>query len=502
MLEEYRKLRDASEPTVSSQLELTKYCSRHGLKEQAVAHWSAIIELDPDHSEARKQLGYELADGRWLSKREFEADRKKSVHVAESLRKNAAEIKKIAEELRTGKLTQSVAVDRILAEQDVSSIPIWELFLSSAHDQGAAVVVAALAKDSSPEATLSLARHATWANASIVRGNAIESLQNRDKHAYIPPMLAELHGPWLASRELQLNQSNRLVNRYTLVAEGPDKQLLRVLDDTYFLRGDPWVAANMANSSAATSNQRNEVLRRNLNIRVQFVNSQIMSTLSAITGETEPKTPQDWWEWWDDSNEVYSATEKPILASYAYRNAEVVGAPLLSNSGSDINLPRRSTGQRKECLAGGTPIMTQRGPIVIERIRIGDLALSQHPVTGEVRLQPVLQTTVREPEQLIRITLESGSSTSPRVIRASGGHPFWVSGKGWVRARMLEEGMRLHGLENFTTIQKVELEEKMTKTYNLVVHDFHSYFVGPEAILSHDNSIIAPIRCKVPGLEE
>ena len=67
---------------------------------------------------------------------------------------------------------------------------------------------------------------------------------------------------------------------------------------------------------------------------------------------------------------------------------------------------------------------------------------------------------------------------------------------------MLETGMRLHGLENFSTIEKVDLEDKSTKTYNLVINEFHSYFVGPEAILSHDNSLIEPVRCKVPGLDE
>ncbi|MFO0940787.1 MAG: hypothetical protein U0930_08465 [Pirellulales bacterium] len=65
-LEEYRTLRDQSQPNIESQLVLANYCRRHGLKEQAIAHWSAIVELDPDNREARKQLGFQWVDGRWI----------------------------------------------------------------------------------------------------------------------------------------------------------------------------------------------------------------------------------------------------------------------------------------------------------------------------------------------------------------------------------------------------------------------------------------------------
>jgi hypothetical protein len=143
---------------------------------------------------------------------------------------------------------------------------------------------------------------------------------------------------------------------------------------------------------------------------------------------------------------------------------------------------RRPESQRKECLAGGTPILTQRGPVAIERIRIGDLVLAKHFETGEVQFQPVLRTTTRAPEPLIRIILAENADGKNQVIRASGGHPFWVSGKGWVRARELTTGSRLHGLERFMDVKDLEVEEKPTKTYNFVVSEFHSYFVGPEAV--------------------
>ena len=502
-LDDYRILRDNSKPTLESQYELVKYCSTHGLKDQAIAHWSAISELDPENVEAKSQLGFEKSDGRWIRSRELVLEREKAKRVSESLQKKMPELYRLAKDLASGDLNENQAVVELSRDVDVDSIPVWELCLSTAHKRGAAVVVEALKKSSAPEATLSLARHATWVADLGVRNEATDLLKSRDQYAYVPSMLAELQGPWLAAREWAFNGNNRLVCRYSLIADGQDQQALRVLDETYFLAGNVSRATSLTAGMAARSRLQSEAIRKNANAMIQARNDQIMNALQEITGERELKSPQDWWEWWDDKNEVYSTSEKPILTSYAYNNISVLGTtPEPLTGGSRIRSGvRRTESQRKECLAGGTPILTQRGPIAIERIRIGDLVLAKHFETGEVRFQPVLRTTVREPEPLVRVTLAENAEGKSQVIRASGGHPFWVSGTGWVRARELNAGARLHGLERFTQVKEVEVEEKATKTYNLVVSDFHSYFVGPEAILSHDNSIVEPIRCLVPGLK-
>ncbi len=502
-LDEYRLLRDRSTPTLESQYELVKFCNKHGLKDQAIAHWSAIAELDPEYVEAKIQLGFERIDGQWIHRRELEMEREKAKRVSESLQQKMPELNRLARDLASGKLDENQAITKLSQDVNIDLIPTWELCLSSAHKQGAAVVVGALKQSNTPEATMSLARHATWVADLSVRNEATTLLKNRDQYAYLPAMLSELQGTWLATRQWAFDGNNRLVCRYSLLVDGQDKQALRVLDETYFLTGNVSRATPLAAGMAARSQLQSEVIRKNANAMIEVRNDQIMNALKEITGERKLKSPQDWWEWWDDKNEVYSTTEKPIVTSYAYNSVSVRGTtPEPLTGGSTIRTgERRSESQRKECLAGGTPILTQRGPIAIERIRIGDLVLSKHFETGEVRLQPVLRTTIREPEPLIRITLAESADGKSQVIRASGGHPFWVSGKGWVRARELDAGARLHGLERFTQIKEVEVEEKVTKTYNLVVSDFHSYFVGPEAVLSHDNSIVKPIQCLVPGLK-
>ncbi len=60
--------------------------------------------------------------------------------------------------------------------------------------------------------------------------------------------------------------------------------------------------------------------------------------------------------------------------------------------------------------------------------------------------------------------------------------------------------MQLHCLSGVAVIKKVELEDTPARTYNLIVEDFHSYFVSNLAVMSHDNTMVQPTLCKVPGL--
>ena len=90
-------------------------------------------------------------------------------------------------------------------------------------------------------------------------------------------------------------------------------------------------------------------------------------------------------------------------------------------------------------------------------------------------------------------------ATDDKPIRASGGHPFWVAGEGWKKARQLHHGDTLYGLKGTLAVRTVTPGDRET-TYNLIVADFHTYFVGNARILSHDNTIRQPTSTIVPGL--
>jgi len=148
-----------------------------------------------------------------------------------------------------------------------------------------------------------------------------------------------------------------------------------------------------------------------------------------------------------------------------------------------------------ECLVAGTPVWTEAGAVSVEQIEIGDRVLSQHPETGELTYKSVLRTTECPPEHLVKLQVNGES------IQCSGGHPFWVSGNGWVKARHLQPDALLHTVIGVHRVESVE-HTGFEATYNLMVADFHTYFVGARKILTHENTIRVPTDAVVPGLIE
>ena len=56
--------------------------------------------------------------------------------------------------------------------------------------------------------------------------------------------------------------------------------------------------------------------------------------------------------------------------------------------------------QVNDCLVAGTLVHTQGGPVPIEKIRVGDLVLSQPEMKGELVYRKVVNTFVHEDKEL------------------------------------------------------------------------------------------------------
>jgi hypothetical protein len=233
--------------------------------------------------------------------------------------------------------------------------------------------------------------------------------------------------------------------------------------------------------------QRNEV-QNQLNQRICWV-------LNSATSQNLPATPETWWKWWNESNEVFVAGDKQIRTQYQAQQVAVAdSSPALALAASG----QGGAGAQSlpmDCLAAGTPVWTAAGQRPIEQVRVGDLVLSQNVETGELAYKPVLRTTVRPKGKLVKI--EAGGET----IQTSGGHLFWVSGEGWVKSRKVQPGTQLHTVNGTAFVSAVDAGRE-AETYNLIVADFNTYFVGKSRLLSHDNTVRTPTQAIVPGLIE
>lgn len=72
---EYEKIRPSYPDTVEGQWELAEWCRAHRLLAARKTHLERIIELSPDHAQARRVLGYSLMEGRWVTQEQIMTER-------------------------------------------------------------------------------------------------------------------------------------------------------------------------------------------------------------------------------------------------------------------------------------------------------------------------------------------------------------------------------------------------------------------------------------------
>lgn len=136
------------------------------------------------------------------------------------------------------------------------------------------------------------------------------------------------------------------------------------------------------------------------------------------------------------------------------------------------------------CFVAGTLVTTEDGQKPIEEIQVGDKVLSEDETTGEVAVKTVTETYVNETDELIHIGVNG------ETISATPSHPFYVNKFGWTLAGSLKAGDVLV-LSNgeLVTVEWVQHEilESPIKVYNFEVEDFHTYFVGENSVLVHND---------------
>lgn len=111
------------------------------------------------------------------------------------------------------------------------------------------------------------------------------------------------------------------------------------------------------------------------------------------------------------------------------------------------------------------------------------LAWVTDPDTGETALKPVVQTFRNETEEWIHVTVNG------ETLTCTPEHPFYSPVKGWTSACDLRAGDILVMLNGeYVVVEQVqhELLESPETTYNFEVEDYHTYYVGEEPVLVHN----------------
>ncbi|REJ66230.1 MAG: hypothetical protein DWQ31_15665 [Planctomycetota bacterium] len=72
LVEKYEQRRGELEDTVEAHWEMAQWCRQNRLRAQREFHLRRVIQLDPDHAGARRQLGYKFDQGAWKTEEEIE----------------------------------------------------------------------------------------------------------------------------------------------------------------------------------------------------------------------------------------------------------------------------------------------------------------------------------------------------------------------------------------------------------------------------------------------
>ena len=410
--------------------------------------------------------------GAWVDAGGVASQRDEARLSAAALRKHAVTLVSLGKRIEAGDITSEMAVERVRDLRRQAGIRALELTLSTANEPAAMSVVRSLADDLSDEASASLVNHALLSRWLGVRRLAAETLAERDRGSYVPLVIDAFGAPWVSQIEWQRGADGTIFCRQIGFRDGADQRDVTILDHlvvTDWANGRAWAEGTRQVAEGALNQ---EAQRERENERTAMSNQAIASLLRSTTGESMSDDPDQWRRWWSDETGTYQVGEKPLRISYRSSTSTAVG----------VAVPPPPPPVRRECLAAGTVVWTETGPVAVDRLQPGDVVLTQNPRTGRLGLKPVLLATMRPPEKLLAIALDG------ETIRATPGHPFWVVGKGWTLARHLEPGNRLQGLDAGGLVERIDEEAKPVRSFNLVVADDHTYFCGKARVMNRDNT--------------
>ncbi len=514
-LAEYLERRDKMEPTAKQHFELAGWCRKAALPQQEQAHLFAAMYCDPSLATPAnlKRASYVQEGGRWISPDEQQAVAAYLATCRRSMQRWHARLESIRDRLVRSETERARAQAELAIIDDPSVLPAVDFIIAPAGSVGLETAIDFFAKFDEFESSQLLAKYAVFSNDPIARSRAARALKGREFEHFVPDMLGVLAtefeptairteiflGPlrfvrygWQFKRETQ--QQIQVANFETRVWSNQyhDYEILVRRGSGLILgareKGGGFSKATLVALEQQINSARRDKAIRDVKIRntVESLNEmnrahyqRCSQSLKEITDENNATAIQ-WWSWWD-----------------AYKDVESFAKIVIEVS--EIEVAQRDIGRigiRRSCFRAGTLVHTARGLEPIEELHIGDLVLAQDVESGELAYKPVMLKTRRDKRPLVCVTL------GDQDIVGTSGHPFWKSGTGWIKSRDLETGDLVRSVQASETVTRTQPNVATDETYNLIVADFHTYFVGQAGVLVHDVTPTAPTNAVIPGLSK
>lgn len=505
-LSDYMEHREAYLKRPNGQVQLANWCRKNGLIDQERVHLlHALAAQDPTLKAdlAYQRLGCQKVGGVWVSPYERREAAELTAEIEQSHRRWDSKFQAI-KQLLGGSLKQRAAAEKQMSRvTHVSAVPAIVDTFSMADQSSAELGIRMLGQISEYQASRALAGQAVFSPWRPVRMSAAEMLKTRKFEEFVPDLLLLLAKPIKTKLKIAARREDRNVNDnreldwrtdwdFVWIEESPNT--IRVGIRRLFPISVPSVLDRQTQRNLMTRDDYTQIAIAELKAQTEMLdysaekmnefrtdmNDRVTGILAKSTDQPKSDDPNEWWNWWTTYSNMDVPTQKAVVVVDERKNQP--------------NLPSLSTQRPHSCLVAGTPVWTERGSIPVEQILPGDRVLSKDIDSGEVGYKPVLLSTVREPTPVQQFRV------ADETIVASPGHHFWVSGDGWTKVRNLTPQRPLHTVTGMQRILSTEDDGRVESVYNLVVADFHTYFVGKTMILSHDVTTPRLTNAKVPGL--
>jgi hypothetical protein len=509
----YNKLRAEATSSVPDQWALAVWCEKHGLAAEAMAHFTTVTRLDPNHEAAWKRLGCERYQGRWMTASEVAIAKAEAAARVEADRTWRPRLTTWKQWLRDA-ARKADAARELNSVNDPRAVPtVWSVLgTGSMSEQDWAVRI--LGRIDSREAAQGLATLAVRGSDKKLRAEATERLLDQDPRSFVGLLINLLRDPihfkvepvegFDAPGVLWLEGSEFNTQWLYVVRPSPDRGIAtngETIQEAVPILQSNGRPANLvretqlpstedvlaAEQEALTAAQRalnhDATIFERESLSVSDANLRVLLALHTVTGQSFGVDRQAWTRWWvDQLGYSYSSPSlpptgpKPTVTQLA---VSVSPRPIPVQSNTQI------IRSHSACFGAGTLVRSSLGMRPIESLEVGDQVLAQDWETGSLSFQPITAVHHNPPSPTLRLRFAHQSTV------VTGIHRFWRVGRGWTMARELKPGDLVRALGGVAKVESSE-SDAVQSVFNLDVAGHHDFFVGQDQTLVHDHTLVPP----------